>query len=426
LFAVFVAVPPVWAFDARTGEQMTIGADQVVDDDLYAAGQTIIIDGTVNGDVVVAGQIIVINGVINGGLNAAGQTVIVNGTVRDTARIGAQAAQISGQGRIGRDLVIGAYSVESRPGSFIGRDAAIGAYQALLAGTVERHVRGGMAGLELRGLVGGDVDVTVGTGDDTTASPMMSSPPVIAVPLVKLGLSIADSAQINGRLKYTSTREYATEGNVGRGVTWEPQRVEERAEPTPTSLVADGLRKLAALAIVGLLVVWLTPRWTKSLAETIETKPFPSIGWGLVATVVAIGAMIGVAIGTMVLAGAFFATTLAGLGALVLIVGMLVEGALVTGLVSFTALIGQVIVAYMGGAWVLQRTKPEWAMHQAGPLAAGIPILVILTAIPVLGGLVGMIAALAALGALWMWARDYRRPTPTAAAVPAAPEPLAA
>jgi hypothetical protein len=239
LFALLVMVPPVRAFDARTGDQVAVLADQVIEDDLYAAAQTITIDGTVNGDVVVAGQIIVINGVINGGLNAAGQTVIVNGTVRDSARIGAQAAQIGGGARIGRDLMIGTYSLETRPGSVISRDVAVGAYQAMIAGTVERNLRGSMAGLAVRGLVGGDVDVTVGTPEESAPQTMMSPPPEIALPSVRPGLTVEDSARINGRLRYTSTREFATRGNVGQGVVWEQQRVEERPQPGFGASVAE-------------------------------------------------------------------------------------------------------------------------------------------------------------------------------------------
>jgi hypothetical protein len=427
LLALLVAVPTARAFDARTGDQMTVRADEVIDDDLYVAGQAVVIDGTVNGDVFVAGQIIVVNGTINGGLLAAGQTVIVNGTVRDTARIGAQAAQIGGEARIGRDLMIGAYSLENRPGSVIGRDLALGAYQALLAGTVERNVRGGMAGLDIRGLVGGDVDITVGSTEEGAPGPTtMSPPPEIALPSVRPGLTVEDSAQINGRLKYTSAREFAPRGSVGQGVTWEQQRVEERAQPGPMSTVADIVRKLAALAIVGILLVWLAPRWTKRLADTVQAKPFPSIGWGLVASVAAIAAMIGICVGTMLLAGALFATTLAGLGALVAVLGMLAEATLIVGFVSFTALIGQAIIAYMGGAWALQRTNPSWATHPAAPLLAGIPILVLLTAIPILGGVIGLIAALAALGALWLWVRELRAPTPAAVVVDQGPTALAA
>jgi hypothetical protein len=136
--------------------------------------------------------------------------------------------------------------------------------------------------------------------------------------------------------------------------------------------------------------------------------------------------MIAICIGTVVLAAAFFGATLAGLGLLVAALGMLSEAVLTVGLVSFTALVGQAIVAYMGGYWILQRTRPDWAAQRLTPLFVGLPILVVVTAIPYLGGVVGIIVGLAALGALWIWGRDLRQPAPAAMIVHEEAEPLAA
>jgi hypothetical protein len=48
----FFAVTPAQAADARGGDQVVIGRDEVINDDLYVAGNTVTIDGTVKGDVV--------------------------------------------------------------------------------------------------------------------------------------------------------------------------------------------------------------------------------------------------------------------------------------------------------------------------------------------------------------------------------------
>ena len=52
----------VLAADFRAGDTITVGKDEVIDDDLIITGQNVIIDGTINGDLVVkiqvAGQLI--------------------------------------------------------------------------------------------------------------------------------------------------------------------------------------------------------------------------------------------------------------------------------------------------------------------------------------------------------------------------------
>src|SRR4030065_1178885 len=71
---------PVLAFDARSGDTVTIDSGEVVDDDLYLAGSNIIIDGTVNGDVFAVGQTVAINGKVNGAVTLAAQSVIIRVT----------------------------------------------------------------------------------------------------------------------------------------------------------------------------------------------------------------------------------------------------------------------------------------------------------------------------------------------------------
>jgi sensor domain CHASE-containing protein len=51
LFGVFAAMP-AHAAQTRGGDQLVIGRDEVINDDLYVAGNTLTIDATVKGDLV--------------------------------------------------------------------------------------------------------------------------------------------------------------------------------------------------------------------------------------------------------------------------------------------------------------------------------------------------------------------------------------
>jgi cytoskeletal protein CcmA (bactofilin family) len=414
----FVLAPTAMAFDARSGDQITIGAGDVIRDDLYLAAQTITIDGTVQGDVVAGAQTVTINGTIEGDLIAGAQTIVVNGTVRDTARLAAQAVVLEPQARVGGDLVAFAYSVDSRAGSSVGRDVAVGAYQMLLAGTVERNVTGGMQGLEIRGTVGGDVNVSVG-GGEAVAQPYMGPPPAVVVPSVPPGLTVADTARIGGSLTYEAPRSYPVSGQVGQGATWTPRVEEPQAQPGPFSVVADNLRRLVAVGVIGLLLLWLAPQWTQRLATIIETRPLPSLGWGVVAAIAAIAVVIGAAIVTILLAIAFGWVTLFSLAGLVAVLGVLGDVMLVVGLVVFVAFVAQAIMSYLTGRMLLQRVYPSWLSPRVVPLLVGLPIFVILTAIPVIGGIIALLTALAALGAVWIWVRDGREPARAIQPVPA-------
>ena len=86
LLTFFISAP-VLAADLRSADTVTVAAGEVVDDDLYVAGNTVVIDGVVNGDLWAFGSIITINGEVKGSIVAAGQTVSINGNVGHAVRL---------------------------------------------------------------------------------------------------------------------------------------------------------------------------------------------------------------------------------------------------------------------------------------------------------------------------------------------------
>ena len=103
------------------------------------------------------------------------------------------------------------------------------------------------------------------------------------------------------------------------------------------------------------------------------------------------------------------------------LVGTIVSGGLLAvGVFTFAfgvalSYLSQIVVSYLGGKLILSRLKPEWAVRPYLPFILGLIILVILAAIPYLGGVITFVVVLLGLGALWLlgmqWLRE-RRPAP--------------
>src|SRR4030065_2265570 len=87
---------PFLAAALRGGDAVTVASGEVVDDDLYIAGNNIIIDGTVNGDLWAIGSTITVNGEVKGSIVAAAQTVNINGNVSHAVRLAGETINISG------------------------------------------------------------------------------------------------------------------------------------------------------------------------------------------------------------------------------------------------------------------------------------------------------------------------------------------
>lgn len=410
-------VAPAHAADTRGGDQVTIGRDEVIAGDMYVAGQSVTLDGTVKGDLIVGAGQVLINGTVEGDVLASAQSVLINGTVGDDLRVLAQAAMLGPNARVGGDLAFGGASLESQAGSNISGDLLLGAYQAQLSGAIGRDLRGGLNRLALLGAVGGNVDVRLASADNTASALRFSPTPLVTIPAVPAGLTLADSARIGGTLSYTSNAAAGLNprADIGGGVAVRPAAPTQPTQ-SPNLPGLAMLRRLVALLLVGALLVFVAPAWLSGLANTVEQRPLPSLGWGLLAFGAFIVALISVVVATIALAVIFGYLTLGGLVAMIVGVGLLLNGALIVGYIAFAAYIAEAVIALAAGRWLLRQARPAWAEQPLAPLALGLAVYVLLRAVPVLGAVLALLVMLVGMGALWQWGRaSYRRGQPTPA-----------
>ena len=417
ILSLTVATPAL-AFDGRSGDKITIGADEVINDDLYVSAAEFTLEGTVKGDLVVAGELIIVKGTVEGDLIAAGNTIVIEGTVMDDARIAGAALQLGSEAMIGGDLISAGASLEAKRGSTVKGDTLFAGAQALLDGSFGKDLRVGTGGLELNGDVTGDVVAEVGEGQETGPSPSMYiTDTKISIPSVNPGLTVGDSAKIKGDFTYTQSADInLPAGAVSGKVTRNEPIVDERSMPKPptagelaASWVFDLLRSIATLAIFGLLLAWLFPSFMKGLTDKIQSQPIPSFGWGIVAYAAFFFAILLIVV-AMVVGGILFGIiSLGGVTATIIWVGILAIFALIVGFTLFTAYLTKILIAWMGGKWILGRFNPALAEHKFWPLLLGVVLIGLLVNLPVVGWLASFIIMFFGLGALWIWGREQMK-----------------
>ncbi|WP_344118835.1 hypothetical protein [Kocuria aegyptia] len=411
LATALVTVPAAGAAEVRGEENVVVAADEVVDDDLYVTGGSVVVDGTVRGDLLVAAGTVTINGTVEGDLMAAARTVVIEGTVGDDARVAGQVLLLGEQARVADDLVAAGYSVETRPGAEIGGDVLLGAYQALLGGTIDGEVTAGAAALALAGAIGGNVQADVGSTDATGAA--WAPTTGVAVPRVDPGLTLTDAARLDGDLSYRSGTEatIAPGAEIAGDVVHEQVAVEEEpAGPAgPLALLIAGLRRFVTLFLAGLLALWLLPRTVAGAAGTLRSRPWLSLGWGALTIVGTAVAVVAVLVVAVLLAVALGWLTLAGLAAAAVVTGVVLDLVLVLGLVLAVALLAPVVVGLTAGGLLLRDRAPAGFGRRAFALALGLLVYVLLRAVPFLGPVVALLVALLGVGALVVWAGDAAR-----------------
>lgn len=405
VLALFAFVPLASAFDGRTGDQVVVGKDEVINDDLFVGATTVIVDGTVNGDLIAGGQTVTINGSVTGNVFAAGSAVTVNGSVGHDVVAGGVAVTIGPNARIGYNVYAFGAGVESQSGSQIGGSLVVGGGQGLISGQTTNDLVAGTARLRLEGTVGRNAKISV----DSSASrysPGYYSPGTPAMPSVPAGLSFGSEAHVVGALEYVSPETVAVPASVATQVTHtlppqDQQLSGELAQRQSTSsYVFDAVRRLVGLLLVGLLIAWLAPRWITGPADKLLSKPLPSLGVGLVGLVAAPVSWL-VALGVVVSVAVIFGLlSLGGLTALTLLAGLPALGFAFVALLLIACYLCQAIVAYLGGRLILGSVRPEWSGRIYGPLLVGLLILGLLIAVPVAGGWLEFLAVLAGLGAI--------------------------
>lgn len=421
LLTLSLAVPTALAFEGRTGDTITIAADEVIDDDLYVGAGKFVLDGTVKGDLIVAGGAIEINGTVEGDLWAVGRSIVINGTVGDDVRTSGYAVLVGDE--VGDDLIAAGFSLESESGSNVGGDLFFAGYQALLAGNVVGNADLYGGAVEIAGDIEGDADVDV--SGDQPAPGMPSEFPFFTtippIPSVPAGLTIDEGASIGGNLNYTAdTESEIPEGAVAGESTftrYAPKvALGGEAEAAVPSLVArtgrwfvGQLRRLITLLLVGIALMATVPNWMRRLAGFVQTKPLPSLGWGIVAIAAFVMLMLVLVIATVLLAVVFGVVTLGELAGKFIALGGIVMGAVTFSFNIIWAYVTKIIISLLLGQMVFRFFKSTAAEHNWWPMLLGVFIFFVITAIPLLGWLITLITVLLGLGALWLWGRDWLR-----------------
>jgi hypothetical protein len=359
----------VLAADNRQGQSVTVGPNEVINDDLYVAANTVDIQGTINGNLIAVGGTITVSGLVTRDVNASGANISIPGEIQGSARLAG--GQVTVSGKITGDLVVAASTVSLAQEASVGRDVMAAAGTATFAGSITRNVQVAGRDVVFSGPVGGNV-----TAWDTT-------------------LKLESGAAIQGNLDYTSNQDVSIAG--GAVVAGSTHRTVPSNGPTIASYLIGWLQTLVGFFLLGALVIFLVPRFNIRAVEAYRMAPWSRLGVGLaVLLVVPVIALMAFVLG-LIVGGWWLALFLIGGYMLTLAVGY--------------ALVGEMI-----GRFTLERLgQPN--VHALVALLAGLIILLVASSIPWVGWLVGLIALIYGVGMVVIALPSGKPPTPQAAAV---------
>ena len=172
----------VKAASTKAGDNIYVSKDEIVNGNLYAAGQSITIDGNISGDLIAAAQTINVNGRIEGDIIAASQSITINGEVGGNVRVAGNSLSINGTvarnvNAFGADVIFGA-------NSRIGWDAYVAGANLESRGTIDGSLSGWAGKALITGNIGKDLNLKLANSNAV--------------------LTIEPGAVINGNVTYTA------------------------------------------------------------------------------------------------------------------------------------------------------------------------------------------------------------------------------
>jgi hypothetical protein len=223
--------------------------------------------------------------------------------------------------------------------------------------------------------------------------------------IIEPGLTVGSAAAIGGAVQ---VEEVTT-------VTTDDSAVAETGTLGLPLWLTDRLGEFIALLIVGVLFIWLLPRFLPDVSDLLQRQPGPSLGWGLLIALIVVP--LGLFAGAILLVFLAVLANVLTLGELTGAVITLGFGALFFALVAFifiASTVSQLIVSFLVGRSILTRmgvnANGRWS--GLGYVALGAILYELIRAIPLLGFILAVVVMFLGVGAIYLYWRGRREPGP--------------
>ncbi|NOR85771.1 hypothetical protein GQ473_06660 [archaeon] len=254
ILVILFFTPQAFAAEIKADDIITISKGEIINDDLYATAEIILIEGGINGDLIAAGGDIKIKGNVEDDIMAAGGMIHISGDIGDDIRVA------------GGNLIIDS----DVPGDVFAAGGNIDIF-----GNVDGDVF--VAGGVIR--INGDVD----GGLNLTGGQIILGGTVGGDVLIMAeNLELLPTAKIEGNLVYESENI----ANIDSDATINGEIKHIIPELRKTNVwIYTSLFCFLAMLLVGLVFVRFYPKMSTNIIRSVDTMPWKSLGVGFAAII---------------------------------------------------------------------------------------------------------------------------------------------
>ena len=357
--SIVVGVPvSTYALTKASENQYVVKQDEVINDDLFVAAESVTIEGIVNGDVYAVGNRVTVRGTVNGDVIAAASLVEVSGIVRDDLRTAGETVTINSSAKIGDSLTAVGGNINVSSDSAIGGGVQVAGSAVDLSGSIGRGILAGAGNLTINGPVVGDIKADVDK------------------------LAFGDKADVKGKINYSSSKEANIDegANLANAPELKKQETDSFAIAFAAKVVGNSYG-FAAAFVTGAALILMAKKHVRQIANTINAQKGRTLGFGLLFLLAGIPAII------------LLAMTFVGLPLALISLALW----------AIALYVGKLFAAVAVGDMLLRRNnsgEKSYAPNVYGALAIGLAIYYLLTLMPVISFFVSLGATAVGLGGL--------------------------
>lgn len=338
----------------RKNENVYLGADEVVDGNFYAIGGMVEIQGTVNSDLIILGGQATIKGLIKGDILALGGNLRIDGEVDGNIR--AVAGQIEINGKIGKNVMVAGGNLLITDGSEINGNLTFAVGNVKIDGKIFGKVDGAGGNLVFNNEVLNDVNLNAGNDGVIILMPKTNFAKDFYYKASQKA-EINEGAKINGQTYFEQFAGFGKKRNVA-------------------NYLFGKIIGLFSLIIIGLVLIALMQKKIHQVAEYMQSRPWPALGWGSIYLII-------IPIFTILL--------------MITVIGLPL-GLICLTIYFIILYVSQIFIGLIIGKYFLDYFKLKSTPTII--LVTGLVIWTILVALPYVGWLIKLLGLLWALGAI--------------------------
>ena len=371
LIATLLGLSPGFALTIRAGSNIVIAAEETIDDDVIATGQSVSVQGIVTGDLIAFASDVQVSGTVGGTIIAGAGNVDIDVIGAKSVWVGAGQVKLSGT--VDKNAVLAGGNLVFSDDGFVGKDLVAYGGKFSVHGSVDGSIKGGVGEFTLTGS-SGEVDISA-------EEAYVEGTAQIAGDMIirsETEPSIDENAYVGGDVRFTKVEE-------------EEKQLFALAPAIAFFITIIKFVVFIAKILVGLVLISISRIYVRRVMDTLIKKPWHSLGWGFIG-VIAIPVLIVFLLAIMI--GYPFA---------------------VFGIYMYTILffLSSIMVGLVLGELIIKLFKKQGDVSMYVSLILGLVILGVIDFIPVLNILVKIFVVLFGVGMVligtWTLLKDLRK-----------------